>query len=82
MSAVQKNVQLYTHTHIYIVFLFHILFHYGLSQDIEYSSLCYIVQRRKWQLTPVFLPRESQGHRSLVGCRLWRHTELDMTEVT
>ena len=27
--------------HIYI--LFHILFHYGLSQDIEYSSLCYTV---------------------------------------
>ena len=26
----------YTHTYI----LFHILFHYGLSQDIEYSSLC------------------------------------------
>ena len=22
-------------------FFFHILFHYGLSQDIEYSSLCY-----------------------------------------
>ena len=22
---------------------FHILFHYGLSQDIEYSSLCYTV---------------------------------------
>ena len=27
----------------YIYILFHILFHYGLSQDIEYSSLCYTV---------------------------------------
>ena len=27
--------------------------------------------RRKWQPTPVFLPGESQGRRSLVGCRLW-----------
>ena len=27
--------------------------------------------RRKWQPTPVFLPRESQGWGSLVGCRLW-----------
>ena len=27
--------------------------------------------RRKWQPTPVFLPRESQGRGSLVGCRLW-----------
>ena len=38
--------------------------------------------RRKWQPTPVFLPGESQGRGSLVGCRLWCHTELEMTEVT
>ena len=38
--------------------------------------------RRKWQPTPVFLPGESQGWGSLVGCRLWGHTESDTTEVT
>ena len=38
--------------------------------------------RRKWQPTPVFLPGESQGGRSLVGCRLWGRTELDTTEAT
>ena len=38
--------------------------------------------RRKWQPTPVFLPGESQGQRSLVGCCLWGHTESDTTEVT
>ena len=38
--------------------------------------------RRKWQPTPVFLPGEPQGRGSLVGCRLWGRTELDMTEVT
>ena len=27
--------------------------------------------RRKWQPNPVFLPGESQGWRSLVGCSLW-----------
>ena len=27
-----------------------------------------------WQPTPVFLPGESQGRGSLVGCRLWGHT--------
>ena len=32
--------------------------------------------------TPVFLPGESQGRGSLVGCRLWGHTESDMTEAT
>ena len=31
--------------------------------------------------TPVFLPRESQGWGSLVGCRLWGCTESDTTEV-
>jgi len=38
--------------------------------------------RRKWQPTPVFLPGESQGWGSLVGCRLWGRTELDTTEAT
>ena len=32
--------------------------------------------RRKWQPAPVFLPGESQGQGSLVGCRLWGRTEL------
>ena len=38
--------------------------------------------RRKWKPTPVFLPGESQGQGSLVGCCLWGHTESDMTEAT
>ena len=40
------------------------------------------VLRRKWQPIPVFLPGESQGRRSLVGCHLWGCTESDMTEAT
>ena len=47
-------------------------FHFSLSR----------IGRRKWQPTPVFLPGESQGRGSLVGCHLWGCTELDMTEVT
>ena len=38
--------------------------------------------RRKWQPTPVFLPGESQGRGSLVGCSPWGRTESDTTEVT
>ena len=38
--------------------------------------------RRKWQPTPVFLPGESYGRRSLVGCSPWGRTESDMTEAT
>ena len=35
-----------------------------------------------WQPTPVFLPGESQGRGSLVGCHLQGRTESDTTEVT
>ena len=34
--------------------------------------------RRKEQLTPAFLPRESHGQRSVAGCSPWGHRELDM----
>ena len=36
--------------------------------------------RREWQPTPVFLPGESQGQKSLVGYSSWDHKESDMTE--
>ena len=36
--------------------------------------------RRKWQPTPVFLPGESHGQRSLAGYSPWGHTEVDTTE--
>ena len=35
-----------------------------------------------WQLTPVFLPGESHGQRSLAGYSPWGCKESDMTEVT
>ena len=45
------------------------------------SLFTFMHWRRKWQPTPVFLPGESQGWGSLVGCHLWGCTELDTTEV-
>ena len=36
--------------------------------------------RKKWQPTSVFLPGESHGWRSLVGCGPWGHKESDTTE--
>ena len=33
--------------------------------------------RRKWQPTPVFLPGESHGRKSLVGCNPWGRKESD-----
>ena len=45
------------------------------------SLLTFMHWRRKWQPIPVFFPGESQRQGSLVGCRLWGHTESDTTEV-
>ena len=36
--------------------------------------------RRQWHPTPVLLPGESHGWRSLVGCSPWGCEELDTTE--
>ena len=46
------------------------------------SLFTFMHWRRKWQPTPLFLPGESQGWGSLVGCSLWGRTESDTTEVT
>ena len=50
----------------------------GEEREIKHIKVS--VWRRKWQPTPVLLPRESRGWRSLVGCRLWGRTESDTTE--
>ena len=49
----------------------------GVGHDFTFT---FTYWRRKWQPTPVFLPGESQGRESLVGCHLWGRTESDMTE--
>ena len=51
-------------------------FHFSLS------LFTFMHRRRKWQPTPVFLPGESHGQRSLVGCSPSGRTESDKTEVT
>ena len=38
--------------------------------------------RSKWQHTPVFLPGEFHGQRSLEGYSLWGHKESYTTEAT
>ena len=53
-----------------------------LSNFTSLSLFTFMHWRRKWQPIPVFLPGESQGRGTLVGCRLWGRTESDTTEVT
>ena len=54
----------------------------GHNWATSLSLFTFMHWRRKWQPTPVFLPGESQVQGSLVGCRLWGHTESDATEAT
>ena len=53
-----------------------------VRHDWVISLFTFMHWRRKWQPTPAFLPGESQGRGSLVGCHLWGRTESDTTEVT
>ena len=54
----------------------------GYDWATSFSLFFFMHWRRKWQPTPVFLPGESQGQGTLVGCRLWGRTESDTTEAT
>ena len=48
----------------------------------DFTSFHLYHWRRKWQPTPVFLPGESHGQRSLAGHGPWGLRESDTTEVT
>ena len=54
----------------------------GVGHDwaTSLSLFTFLLWRRKWQPTPAFLPGESQGRGSLVGCCLWGRTESDTTD--
>ena len=54
----------------------------GSLRATSLSLFTFMHWTRKWQPTPVFLPRDSQGQGSLVGCHLWGRTESDTTEAT
>ena len=56
------------------LFNFEFIFVYGVKKCSNFILLLITVA--------VFLPGESQGRQSLVGCRLWGRTESDMTEAT
>ena len=59
-----------------------LLLRVGHDRATSLSLFAFVHWRRKWQPTPMFLPGESQGRGSLVGCCLWGCTESDTTEVT
>ena len=58
---------------------------YGVAKSqtrLSDFTFTFMHWRRKRQPTPVFLPGESQGQGSWMGCHLWGRTELDTTEAT
>ena len=52
----------------------------GHDWATSFSLFTFMHWRRKWQPTLVFLPGESHGQRSLVGCSSRGRKELDTTE--
>ena len=56
---------------------------YRLSEECMCKQrLSSFISSLRWHPTPVFLPGESQGQGSLVGCCLCGHTESDTSEAT
>ena len=53
-----------------------------MSTIVTNSIAPALIMEKDMAPTPVFLPGESQGRGSLMGVRLWGHTESDTTEVT
>ena len=50
-----------------------------MTERLHFHSSLHTLEKEV-ATTPVFLPGESQGRGSLVGCRLWGRTESDTTE--
>ena len=52
----------------------------AMQETLVQSKVRKIPWSREWRPTPVFLPGESYGQRSLVGYSPWGCKESDMTE--
>ena len=68
----------YPHPLAFIICL--LLFFLNAPYRIIFTGNLFDLHQRQWQHTPVLLPGESHGRRSLVGCSPWGRQELDMTE--
>ena len=69
----------------YTPFFMHMLFYRitnlpAMQETWVQSWVGKILWRREWQPTPVFLPGEPHGQRSVAGYSPWGHKESDTTE--
>ena len=78
-----RDITLPTKVHLVKAVVFPVVM-YGCERwtikKVEGEELMLFPWRREWQPTPVFLPGESHGQRSLAGYSPWGCKELDMTE--
>ena len=51
-----------------------------IRHDFTFTFHFHALEKEMATHSSVFLPGESQGQGSPVGCRLWGHTESDTTE--
>ena len=78
---------------LFVLIIVYILYPSGLPWWFRWQRICLqcgrprfdpwvrkILWRRKWKPTPLFLPGESHGQRSLAGCSPWGFKESDTTE--
>jgi len=59
------------------------IWHSSQAPPSKYLKVFFIIIKKsqyQWQPTPIFLPGESHGKRSLVGYSPWGHKESDTTE--
>ena len=81
----KPHIYVYVCVYVYINVYIHLHNGYangGDVRDVGDSWIGKIPWRTAWQPTPVLLPGESHGQRSLEGYSQWGHTESDTTEVT
>ena len=79
----KPHIYVYVCVYVYINLYIHLHNGYaneGDVRDVGDSWIGKIPWRRAWQPTPVFLPGESHGQRSLEGYSQWGHKESDTTE--
>ena len=72
----------HTHTHTQSSLVAQMVKNLPPVQETREPWVRKIPWRREWQSTPVFLPGEFHGQRSLVGYSPWGPKESDMTELT
>ena len=79
LSFLPPSQMTFYYTHYSSVF-FYIEEHIGDARDAGFNPrVRKIPWRRKWQPTPVFLPGESHGQRSLAGYSPWGPKEIQLS---